>query len=89
MASCTTIRQCRGNAGAVPALCLIGAAYRFIRHRRRGTPFPPVAQQAAGGAGFDPNMAGGFNPNAGADSAAGPAGDNVVDADYEVVDDDK
>ncbi len=47
------------------------------------------AQQAAGGAGFDPNMAGGFNPNAGADSAAGPAGDNVVDADYEVVDDDK
>ncbi len=47
------------------------------------------AQQAAGGAGFDPNMAGGFNPNAGADSAAGPAGDNVVDADYKVVDDDK
>ena len=48
------------------------------------------AQQAAGGAGFDPNMAGGFNPNAGAaGGAAGPADDNVVDADYEVVDDDK
>ena len=47
------------------------------------------AQQAAGGAGFDPNMAGGFNPNAGAaGDAAGPAGDNVVDADYEVVDED-
>ncbi|MGC2872102.1 molecular chaperone DnaK [Ihubacter sp. rT4E-8] len=48
------------------------------------------AQQAAGGAGFDPNMAGGFNPNAGAaGGAAGSADDNVVDADYEVVDDDK
>ncbi len=46
------------------------------------------AQQAAGGAGFDPNMGGaGFNANAGA--SEGPAGDNVVDADYEVVDDDK
>ena len=42
------------------------------------------AQQAAGGAGFDPNMAGA----AGA-AGAGPADDNVVDADYEVVDDDK
>ena len=51
-----------------------------------------AAQQAAGGAGagFDPNMgAAGFNPNAGAaDANAGPSGDNVVDADYEVVDDD-
>ena len=43
----------------------------------------------AGGAGFDPNNMGGagFDPNAGA--SAGPAGDNVVDADYEVVDEDK
>lgn len=56
-----------------------------------------AAQQAAGGAGFDPNMAGaagaGFDPNMGAGAAgganAGPAGDNVVDADYEVVDEDK
>ncbi|MCI7303994.1 MAG: molecular chaperone DnaK [Clostridia bacterium] len=47
------------------------------------------AQQAqqnggAGGAGFDPNMGG---QAGGAES--GPAGDNVVDADYEVVDEDK
>ncbi|MBQ4595742.1 MAG: hypothetical protein IJB14_02115, partial [Firmicutes bacterium] len=43
----------------------------------------------AGAAGFDPNNMGGagFDPNAGA--SAGPAGDNVVDADYEVVDEDK
>lgn len=41
--------------------------------------------QAADGA------AGGFDPNAGQTGgvAGGPAGDNVVDADYEVVDDDK
>lgn len=37
----------------------------------------------AAGAGFDPNQA------AGGAQAGGPAGDNVVDADYEVVDDDK
>ena len=43
----------------------------------------------AGAAGFDPNNMGGagFDLNAGA--SAGPAGDNVVDADYEVVDEDK
>lgn len=45
-----------------------------------------AAQQAQGAdpgaAGFDPNAAQGGN-------AGGPAGDNVVDADYEVVDDDK
>ena len=44
------------------------------------------AQQAAGGAGFDPNMGAGAAGGAG---SAGPADDNVVDADYEVVDDDK
>ena len=45
-----------------------------------------AAQGAAGGAGFDPNMGGaGF----GGGAQAGPAGDNVVDADYEVVDEDK
>ena len=51
-----------------------------------------AAQGAAGGAGFDPNMGGaGFNPNMGGTGCgqAGSAGDNVVDADYEVVDDDK
>ena len=39
--------------------------------------------------GFNPNMGGaGFNPGAGAQ--AGPANDdNVVDADYTVVDDEK
>lgn len=37
-----------------------------------------------GGAGFDPNAGGGFNPGAGASG-----GDNVYDADYKVVDDDK
>ena len=50
-----------------------------------------AAQQAAGAAGAGPNM-GGFDPNAGADPGAGaqgPAGDNVVDADFEVVDDEK
>ena len=48
------------------------------------------AQQAqqnggAGGAGFDPNLGG----QAGGGAESGPAGDNVVDADYEVVDEDK
>ena len=50
------------------------------------------AGQQAGGpgaAGFDPNMGAG-GPGAGAAGAAGgPADDNVVDADYKVVDDDK
>ena len=50
--------------------------------------------QQAQAAGMDPNMAGaaGFDPNnmaGGAGASAGPAGDNVVDADYEVVDEDK
>lgn len=48
--------------------------------------------QQAQAAGADPNMAGaaGAGPDmAGTDDAAGPQGDNVVDADYEVVDDDK
>ncbi|MCB6994025.1 molecular chaperone DnaK [bacterium 210820-DFI.6.37] len=45
-----------------------------------------AAQQAQGA---DPGAAG-FDPNAAQGGAAGgPAGDNVVDADYEVVDDDK
>lgn len=48
------------------------------------------AQQAqqnggAGGAGFDPNMGG----QADSGAAGGHSGDNVVDADYEVVDEDK
>ncbi|MGN0659132.1 MAG: molecular chaperone DnaK [Emergencia sp.] len=46
-----------------------------------------AAQQAAGGAGFDPDM--GTGAGAGTGAAGGPADDNVVDADYEVVDDDK
>lgn len=47
--------------------------------------------QAQQGQGAD-GAAGGFDPNAGqagGSAAGGPAGDNVVDADYEVVDDDK
>ena len=44
-----------------------------------------AAQGAAGGAGFDPNMGTG----AGAGAQDGPKDDNVVDADYEVVDDEK
>ncbi|MBQ6670270.1 MAG: molecular chaperone DnaK [Firmicutes bacterium] len=41
-----------------------------------------------GGAGFNPgNMGGGFNQNAGGQNTQ--KGDNVVDADFEVVDDDK
>ncbi|MCR4711437.1 MAG: molecular chaperone DnaK [Clostridia bacterium] len=50
-----------------------------------------------GGAGFDPNQAGGFNGGAGfngnaggyngGQNNAGPGNDNVVDADYTVVDD--
>ena len=55
------------------------------------------AQQGAGpnmgGAGFDPNMGAGagFDPNAQQQStgSTGPNSDNVVDADYTVVDDDK
>ena len=51
--------------------------------------------EQAQAAGMDPNMAGGFDPNnmagnPGAEQAqSGPAGDNVVDADYEVVEEDK
>lgn len=47
------------------------------------------AQQAAGGAGFDPNMAGAAGAAGAGAAGAGSADDNVVDADYEVVDDDK
>jgi molecular chaperone DnaK len=43
------------------------------------------AAQAAQGAGMDPNMGAGM----GADMGAGAANDNVVDADFEVVDEDK
>ena len=42
-----------------------------------------ASSAGAAGAGFDPNQA------AGGAQTGGPAGDNVVDADYEVVDDDK
>ncbi|MEG0292395.1 MAG: molecular chaperone DnaK [Anaerovoracaceae bacterium] len=47
--------------------------------------------EQAQAAGVDPNMAGGFDPNMaggnmGGNPNPGPAGDNVVDADYEVVD---
>jgi len=46
--------------------------------------------QQAQAAGADPNAAGGFDPNAAAGGQQeGPSGDNVVDADYEVVDDNK
>lgn len=44
-------------------------------------------QQQAQGAGADPNMAGGAAGGAGGEDQ--PKDDNVVDADYEVVDDDK
>ncbi len=49
------------------------------------------AQQGAGAAGFDPNMgaAGRASGAAGGNTAGGASDDNVVDADYEVVDDDK
>ena len=45
------------------------------------------AQQNAGGAGFDPNAASGANYDANASQA--PQDDTVVDAEYEVVDNDK
>ena len=46
--------------------------------------------QAAGAAGADPNMGAAGATGAGAaDAGAQPKDDNVVDADYEVVDDDK
>ena len=46
--------------------------------------------QAAGAAGADPNMgAAGAAGASAADAGAQPKDDNVVDADYEVVDDDK
>jgi molecular chaperone DnaK len=54
-----------------------------------------AAGGAAGAGGFDPNMGanmgGGFDPTGGAagNASAGPAHDNVVDADFEVVDEDK
>ena len=56
-----------------------------------------AAQQAGGAAGFDPNNMGGmgFDPNnmaggfGGAAQNDAPKHDNVVDADFEVVDEDK
>ena len=46
--------------------------------------------QAAGATGADPNMGAAGAAGAGAaDAGAQPKDDNVVDADYEVVDDDK
>ena len=45
--------------------------------------------QAAGAAGADPNMGAGAAGAGAADASAQPKDDNVVDADYEVVDDDK
>ena len=45
--------------------------------------------QAAGAAGADPNMGAGAAGAGAADAGAQPKDDNVVDADYEVVDDDK
>jgi len=41
-----------------------------------------------GGAGFDPNMGAGAQGGAGQTGNAGGSDDNVVDADYTVVDDD-
>ena len=46
------------------------------------------AQQAAGAAGAGPDMGAGAGPDMGG-TQAGPSDDNVVDADYTVVDDDK
>ncbi|WP_130863538.1 molecular chaperone DnaK [Bacilliculturomica massiliensis] len=46
------------------------------------------AQQAQSAAG-DGGAGAGFDPGAGAQQQSGPSGDNVVDADYEVVDDEK
>ena len=49
-----------------------------------------AAQQGGAAGGFDPNMAGGFNPNMGnAGAQQSTPNDNVVDADFEVVDEDK
>ena len=45
--------------------------------------------QAAGAAGADPNIGAGAAGAGAADAGAQPKDDNVVDADYEVVDDDK
>jgi molecular chaperone DnaK len=45
--------------------------------------------EAAQAAGMDPNMAGGMGADMGAGMNNGPSGDNVVDADFEVVDEDK
>ncbi|MEE1037692.1 MAG: molecular chaperone DnaK [Eubacterium sp.] len=47
------------------------------------------AAQAAQGAGMDPNMGAGMGADMGAGMGAGAANDNVVDADFEVVDEDK
>ena len=46
----------------------------------------PTAAAGAAGAGFNPGAGAGFNPGAGAAGAGFGGDDNVVDADYEVVD---
>ena len=45
--------------------------------------------QQAQAAGADPNMAGAAGAGDAGAAGAGPQADNVVDADYEVVDEDK
>jgi len=78
--------QAAGQAGQQGA----GPQGGFNPGNMGGAGFNPGA--GFGGAGFNPGAGfggqGGFNQNAGGQSS-GPKGDNVVDADFEVVDDDK
>ena len=63
-----------------PTEILAQQHYNTLQQMSKGTVPQMNAQQQAQSAGPDMGAAGG---------QAGPAGDNVVDADYEVVDDDK
>ena len=47
------------------------------------------AQNGGAAGGFDPNNMGGFNAGDASGAQSAPGGENVVDADFEVVDDDK
>ena len=80
-----------GTAGRRPVLYRKGQAFfclPALRGRQTSRVSRSVEQPPAGGAG----SAYGDSPygdNSGAQQSSGPAHDNVVDADFEVVDDDK
>ncbi len=77
-----TVDQIKEKTEALTEKFHIISTKLYQQAQQQGADQSAAGNAGAGAAGFDPNQSAG-----GAQS--GPAGDNVVDADYEVVDDDK